>query len=165
MNWPTRALFAVTLLAAVGTGLHSRAQTQNSLRVLRVPVPMRWWTGGTTSGTNSSPWRRTFPKTSTILRCKRTEDFRIKRRARFRRGRQSYAWRFEIQRGGMEACGLLSRKQLGATGLAATSRSMKVQDWNSWLPHCRQPFVRPGKLLKMIVWRGGTRSDRASHRT
>ena len=28
MNWPTRALFAVTLLAAVGTGLHSRAQTQ-----------------------------------------------------------------------------------------------------------------------------------------
>jgi hypothetical protein len=27
MNWPTRALFAVT--AAVGTGLHSRAQTQN----------------------------------------------------------------------------------------------------------------------------------------
>src|SRR5882762_9178700 len=29
MNWPTRALFAVTLLAAVGTGLHSRAQTQN----------------------------------------------------------------------------------------------------------------------------------------
>src|SRR5580698_353488 len=24
--------------------------------------------------------------------------------------------------------------------------------------------VRPGKLLKMIVWRGGTRSDRASHR-
>ena len=22
--------------------------------------------------------------------------------------------------------------------------------------------VRPGKLLKMIVWRGGTRSDRAS---
>src|SRR6201984_2147129 len=29
MNWPTRALFAVTLLAAVGTGLHSQAQTQN----------------------------------------------------------------------------------------------------------------------------------------
>ena len=29
MNWPTRALFAVTLLAAVGTGLHGRAQTQN----------------------------------------------------------------------------------------------------------------------------------------
>src|SRR5260370_24832333 len=29
MNWPTRALFTVTLLAAVGTGLHSRAQTQN----------------------------------------------------------------------------------------------------------------------------------------
>src|SRR6202795_2086668 len=29
MNWPTRALFSVTLLAAVGTGLHSRAQTQN----------------------------------------------------------------------------------------------------------------------------------------
>src|SRR6266849_4434035 len=29
MNWPTRALAAVTLLAAVGTGLHSRAQTQN----------------------------------------------------------------------------------------------------------------------------------------
>src|ERR1700730_5827819 len=28
MNWPTRALFAVTLLAAVGTGLHSRTQTQ-----------------------------------------------------------------------------------------------------------------------------------------
>lgn len=26
-------------------------------------------------------------------------------------------------------------------------------------------LVRPGKLLKMIVWRGGTRSDRASHRT
>ena len=25
--------------------------------------------------------------------------------------------------------------------------------------------VRPGKLLKMIVWRGGTRSDRAFHRT
>jgi len=25
--------------------------------------------------------------------------------------------------------------------------------------------VRPGKLLKMIAWRGGTRSDRASHRT
>src|SRR5258707_3446325 len=25
--------------------------------------------------------------------------------------------------------------------------------------------VRPVKLLKMIVWRGGTRSDRASHRT
>ena len=31
--------------------------------------------------------------------------------------------------------------------------------------YCRQPLVRPGKLLKMIVWRGGTRSDRASHRT
>ena len=29
MNWPTRALFAVTLLAAVGTGLHSRAQTHS----------------------------------------------------------------------------------------------------------------------------------------
>jgi uncharacterized damage-inducible protein DinB len=29
MNWPTRALFAVTLVAAVGTGLHSWAQTQN----------------------------------------------------------------------------------------------------------------------------------------
>src|SRR5882672_2804346 len=29
MNWPMRALVAVTLLAAVGTGLHSRAQTQN----------------------------------------------------------------------------------------------------------------------------------------
>src|SRR6266702_1053751 len=29
----------------------------------------------------------------------------------------------------------------------------------------RQLLVRPGKLLKMIVWRGGTRSDRASHRT
>ena len=29
MNWPARALFAVTLLAAVGTGLHSPAQTQN----------------------------------------------------------------------------------------------------------------------------------------
>ena len=29
MNWPTRALFAVILLAAVGTGLHSWAQTQN----------------------------------------------------------------------------------------------------------------------------------------
>ena len=29
MNWPTRALVAVTLLAAVGTGLPSRAQTQN----------------------------------------------------------------------------------------------------------------------------------------
>ena len=29
MNWPARVLFAVTLLAAVGTGLHSRAQTQN----------------------------------------------------------------------------------------------------------------------------------------
>src|SRR5271167_4162765 len=29
MNWPTRTLVAVTLLAAVGTGLHSRAQTQN----------------------------------------------------------------------------------------------------------------------------------------
>ena len=36
-----------------------------------------------------------------------------------------------------------------------------VRFWAS----CRQPFVRPGKLLKMIVWRGGTRSDRASHRT
>jgi hypothetical protein len=29
MNWPTRALFAVTLLAVVATGLPSRAQTQN----------------------------------------------------------------------------------------------------------------------------------------
>jgi len=29
MNWPMRALVAVTLLAAVGTGLHSRVQTQN----------------------------------------------------------------------------------------------------------------------------------------
>jgi uncharacterized damage-inducible protein DinB len=29
MNWPTRALVAITLLAAVGTGLHSPAQTQN----------------------------------------------------------------------------------------------------------------------------------------
>jgi len=29
MNFPTRALFAVTLLASVGTGLHSRDQTQN----------------------------------------------------------------------------------------------------------------------------------------
>ena len=29
--------------------------------------------------------------------------------------------------------------------------------------HGRQLGVRPGKLLKMIVWRGGTRSDRASH--
>ena len=29
MLWPTQALLAVTLLAAVGTGLHSRAQTQN----------------------------------------------------------------------------------------------------------------------------------------
>ena len=29
MNWPTRALFVVILFAAVGTGLHSRAQTQN----------------------------------------------------------------------------------------------------------------------------------------
>jgi hypothetical protein len=29
MNWPTRALFALTFLAAVGTGVHSRAQTQN----------------------------------------------------------------------------------------------------------------------------------------
>jgi uncharacterized damage-inducible protein DinB len=29
MNWPKRALFAVTLLAAVATGLHSRSQTQN----------------------------------------------------------------------------------------------------------------------------------------
>src|ERR1700686_3804723 len=29
MNWPTRAPFVVTLLAAVGTGLHSRVQTQN----------------------------------------------------------------------------------------------------------------------------------------
>src|ERR1700756_4896992 len=28
MNWPSRALLAVTLLAAVETGLHSRAQTQ-----------------------------------------------------------------------------------------------------------------------------------------
>src|SRR2546430_16556013 len=33
------------------------------------------------------------------------------------------------------------------------------------LPDGRQPLVRPGKLLKMIVWRGGSRSDRASHRT
>jgi uncharacterized damage-inducible protein DinB len=29
MNWPTRALAAVALLAAAGTGLPSRAQTQN----------------------------------------------------------------------------------------------------------------------------------------
>ena len=29
MNWPTRALFVVILFAAVGTGLHSRAQTQS----------------------------------------------------------------------------------------------------------------------------------------
>jgi hypothetical protein len=29
MNWTTRALVVVTLLAAVGTGFHSRAQTQN----------------------------------------------------------------------------------------------------------------------------------------
>jgi hypothetical protein len=29
MNWPVRALVAVTLLAAIGTGLPSRAQTQN----------------------------------------------------------------------------------------------------------------------------------------
>jgi hypothetical protein len=29
----------------------------------------------------------------------------------------------------------------------------------------RQTGVRPVKLLKMIVWRRGTRSDRASHRT
>ena len=29
MNWPTRALFVVILFAAVGTGLDSRAQTQN----------------------------------------------------------------------------------------------------------------------------------------
>ena len=29
MNWPKRALVAVTLLAAAETGLHSRAQTQN----------------------------------------------------------------------------------------------------------------------------------------
>src|SRR6266851_1759437 len=40
------------------------------------------------------------------------------------------------------------------------------------LLHKGRPFilrrvtgVRPVKLLKMIVWRGGTRSDRASHRT
>jgi hypothetical protein len=36
MNWPTRALVAVTLLAAVGTGNHSRAQTQN-----QPPAPAR----------------------------------------------------------------------------------------------------------------------------
>src|SRR5712675_2504618 len=29
MNWPTRALFAVILFAAVGTGLLGKAQTQN----------------------------------------------------------------------------------------------------------------------------------------
>ena len=29
MNWPARALFVVILFAAVGTGLHSRAQTQS----------------------------------------------------------------------------------------------------------------------------------------
>jgi uncharacterized damage-inducible protein DinB len=29
VNWPTRALAAITLLAAVGTGLHSQVQTQN----------------------------------------------------------------------------------------------------------------------------------------
>ena len=42
----------------------SEAENPNptSLRVLRVLVPMRCWTGGTTSGTNSSPWRRVFPK-------------------------------------------------------------------------------------------------------
>jgi len=33
------------------------------------------------------------------------------------------------------------------------------------LPACRQTLVRPVKLLKMIVWRVGNRSDRASHRT
>ena len=29
---------------------------------------------------------------------------------------------------------------------------------HSKLPHGRQTGVRPGKLLKMIVWRGGTRA-------
>jgi len=33
------------------------------------------------------------------------------------------------------------------------------------LPVSRLIGVRPVKLLKMIVWRGGTQSDRASHRT
>jgi hypothetical protein len=38
--------------------------------------------------------------------------------------------------------------------------------WNAGqLPISRKTGVRPVKLLKMIVWRGGTRSDRASHRT
>jgi hypothetical protein len=36
MNWPTRALLALTLLAALGTALPSRAQTQN-----QPPAPAR----------------------------------------------------------------------------------------------------------------------------
>src|SRR5258708_13926876 len=42
---------------------------------------------------------------------------------------------------------------------------LRALTWARKLPDGRQPLVRPGKLLKMIVWRGGTRSDHASHRT
>ena len=72
MNWPTRALFAVTLVAAVGTGLHSRAQTQNqppsSARSRSDEMVDRW----NDIGNKLIARAQAFPKTSTILRCRRT---------------------------------------------------------------------------------------------
>src|SRR6266481_4615815 len=57
----------------------------------------------------------------------------------------------------LEMC---ERREAGKPGLADRGNG-KTTFWSDgW-----QPLVRPVKLLKMIVWRGGTRSDRASHRT
>jgi len=58
---------------------------------------------------------------------------------------------------------LLEKVRLSVTTMLDRVHSRARATWS--LPDGRQPFVRPGKLLKMIVWRGGTRSDRASHRT
>src|SRR6267154_6827596 len=47
---------------------------------------------------------------------------------------------------------------------AAPSVSSPDCSWiTDHLTYNSVPVVRPVKLLKMIVWRGGTRSDRASH--
>jgi hypothetical protein len=50
----------------------------------------------------------------------------------------------------------------GNSGFWGESTTRKLSFADTWI-NSRVLVVRPVKLLKMIVWRGGTRSDRASH--
>jgi len=144
-KWVGFVLVAITLLVVNGVRLTARISRRVSLRVLRARGPRRWWTGGTTSAKNSSPWPRIFRRQirfqspedqrtfAEIFSRRRagfrpdTQGFRIKYRTQLRRRRQSFARRFQDQgrcsevRSGGHRDGAQVIQRQGDAGLDKTS--------------------------------------------